>query len=152
MQVYRLSAYTIMANVALADTIMMFVVGVGCGLGIVFESELGGGRVAFPDNGSHQNLSSSAAFSQPPRLMELSRSPTGRFVDAEKLSTKVGPVQIVLNFDAPAQKSQLQYRSSPFHSAASNGQRAWIEDPMSKKIYEEERYINYINFCSSIMN
>lgn len=35
-RVFRLSAYTIMANVALADAIMMVVAGVACGLGIVY--------------------------------------------------------------------------------------------------------------------
>lgn len=35
-RVFRLSAYTIMANVALADAIMMIVAGIACGMGILW--------------------------------------------------------------------------------------------------------------------
>uniref|UniRef100_A0A914XXE0 G-protein coupled receptors family 1 profile domain-containing protein n=1 Tax=Panagrolaimus superbus TaxID=310955 RepID=A0A914XXE0_9BILA len=36
-RVFRLSAYTIMANVALADAIMMIVAGIACGMGILWS-------------------------------------------------------------------------------------------------------------------
>ena len=38
-RVFRLSAYTIMANVALADAIMMVVAGIACGLGLVYPEK-----------------------------------------------------------------------------------------------------------------
>lgn len=38
-RVFRLSAYTIMANVALADAIMMVVAGIACGMGIVYSEK-----------------------------------------------------------------------------------------------------------------
>lgn len=54
-RVYRLSAYTLMANVAFSDSIMMFIAGIGCGFNTILYAKTGSNLAFESDFGKALN-------------------------------------------------------------------------------------------------